>query len=156
MSDMNLTQAADEIRKMLRGFKAVEQVSAALESVGSIQNAGKEAEKALESVKAEINKAQQDLIAASTEVLAAKDEAKKIAADAKAKAAERLEKANADANRIVADAQSKADAEVVRLSSIQAQAQIEAAKRDAAAAELAEIEQKITKVKAQAAKLLGA
>ena len=105
MSEMTLTQAADEVKKMLRGFRAVEQVSAALEQVGSLQNAGKEAEKHLESLKADIATTQDNLVSAGAEVTKAKEEAKKIAADAKEKAANKLEKANADAACIVADAQ---------------------------------------------------
>jgi chromosome segregation ATPase len=155
MSDMNLTQAADEVRKILRGFKAVEQVSAALESVGSIQNAGKEAEATLNGLKAEIQKAQEELTLAKAEILSAKEEAKKVAAAAKEKADARIEKATKDAAELVAKASEeaasvseKANAEKLDLDKV-------LTARDAAQRELDDLETKIAKVKAQAAKLAG-
>jgi chromosome segregation ATPase len=83
MADMSFTQAADEVRKILKGFKAVEQVSDALEKAGSIQNAVKEAEAALAKINGEIAEKQATLDAANAAYIAIKDEAKKLKADTK-------------------------------------------------------------------------
>jgi chromosome segregation ATPase len=155
MSDMNLTQAADEVRKILRGFKAVEQVSAALESVGSIQNAGKEAETQLGCIKAEIQKAQEELTAAKVEIQNAKDEAKKVSADAKAKAENKMDKLAKEAAEFAAKANEDACAMTAKVEAAKLDLDKVLTDRDAAQRELDDLEAKIAKVKAQAAKLLG-
>ena len=155
MSDMTLTQAADEVRKILRGFKAVEQVSNALEQVGSIQNAGKEAEALLAAVKAEVAKAQEELTLAKADILNAKEEAKKIAADAKAKVEARMDKVAADAAKMVADANAGQTEAANRIAAANEELIGIKAECDNAAKELSELESKLAKVKAQAAKMLG-
>jgi regulator of protease activity HflC (stomatin/prohibitin superfamily) len=155
MADMTLTQAADEVRKLLRGFKAVDMVSTALDSVGSLQNAGKEAEKALADTRALIDAHTAELAVVKAEVADAKDEAKKIVADAKRKADERLAKAEADIAARTAEVNAFEAAAVVRVQALEAQA---SAARDAvvvAQKELEDITGKIAKAKAGVAKILG-
>lgn len=155
MADMNLTQAAEEVRKMLRGFKAVELVSAALENVGSLQNAGQEAEKFLAGTRAQIEAEKDALEHAQAAVVFAKEEARKVAADAKRKAEDRITKADAEIAVKVADADAAVAAASVRYQALEAQS---AEAREAvvrARGELEDLESKIAKVKAQAAKLLG-
>jgi len=155
MSDMPFTQAADEVRKMLRGFKAVEQVSAALEQAGSIQNAVKESESALAKLRVEIATAGDELTAAVASVASAKEDAKKIKADAVAKADEKITKTAdkvatmlADADAAVAAAGNMVAASEARL------VEINDSVRNATV-ELEAIEKKIAAAKKQVATILG-
>jgi len=97
MSEMNFTQAADEVRKILRGFKAVEQVSAVLENLGSVENAAKEAYAQLEKTRAEV--------AAANEALNA---TKQAAALVTAEAQATLTKAKEEAKTVVKTAHDRA------------------------------------------------
>jgi hypothetical protein len=153
MSD--LINAANEVRKMLKGFKAVEEVSAALEKVGSIENAGKEAEAKLESLKALIASASSDLDSGIAMVNEAKDQAKKIASDAKAKAEARISKANEDAAEIVAAATAAANAINEEASRAASTVSELVSEKKALAFDLAEIEAKVSKAKAYLTKLAG-
>jgi predicted nucleic acid-binding Zn-ribbon protein len=155
MADMNLIQAADEVRKMLRGFKAIDMVATALEQAGSVQNAVKESESALAKLRAEIAVAGEEFIAATTAVASAKEDAKKIKADAVAKADDKIAKAGNDAAAILASADS-AVAEANEKVSI-AEARI-ALLNDGvrnATVELEAIEKKIAAAKKQVATILG-
>lgn len=147
--------AADEVRKLLRGFKAVEVVSAALEKVGSIENAGKEAESLLSTVKAEIAKAQEELTLSKADIMNAKEEAKKLAADAKAKVEARMDKVAADAAKMIADANAGQAEAANRIAAANEELGGIKAECDVVAKELSELESKLAKVKAQAAKMLG-
>ena len=69
-------QAADDARRMLRGFAAVEQVAKAFEQVGTLQQAGVEAQAALV-------KLQADLDATRAKVVGAQAEAADVVARAK-------------------------------------------------------------------------
>ena len=155
MSDLNLIQAADEVRKMLRGFKAVEMVSAALENVGSLQNAGKEAEKLLAAIRSDVARAEAALVAANSDVTLVKEEAKKLLADAKRKAEDRLAKADAEIAVRVSDSDAVVAAAAARAQSLEALAHD--AKADVASAqkELEDLNGKIAKAKAGIAKILG-
>lgn len=155
MSDLNLIQAADEVRKMLRGFKAVEMVSAALENVGSLQNAGKEAEKLLAAIRSDVARAEAALVAANSDVTLVKEEAKKLLADAKRKAEDRLAKADAEIAVRVSDSDAVVAAAAVRAQSLEALALD--AKADVASAqrEIEDLNGKIAKAKAGIAKILG-
>ncbi len=155
MSNMTLNQAADEVRKILRGFKAVEQVADALEQAGSIEAARKDAEKKLAELRGLIVESEQKLSTANAEVESAKDAVKQVVADANAKAKDKVGKAEAKAAEIIADAQ-------VTVAELQAKAQNAKAELDATIAdtvvankELADIERKIAKAKSDIAKLIA-
>jgi chromosome segregation ATPase len=89
MTDMSFTQAADEVRKLLRGLKAIDVVAEALEKVGSIDNARRESEARLPIVRGELE-------AANTALDAARAESVKI-----------ISNANAEAEAFVAKAQER-------------------------------------------------
>lgn len=155
MADMNLTQAAEEVRKMLRGFKAVEMVSAALESVGSLQNAGKEAEKLLADTRAQIEAEKAALEHAQAAVVFAKEEARKVASDAKRKAEDRIAKADVEIAVKVADADAAVAAASVRYQALEAQSVLAREAVVSAQKELDSINEKVAKAKAGVAKILG-
>jgi chromosome segregation ATPase len=155
MADMNLIQAADEVRKMLRGFKAIDMVAAALEQAGSVQNAVKEAEKQLVDMRKQVADASATVEASKYEVIIAKDEARKVKADASAKADEKLTKTAdkiatmlADADAAVAAANDKVATSEARL------VEINDGIRNATI-ELEAIEKKIAAAKKQVATILG-
>lgn len=118
MTDMTLTQAADEVRKMLRGFRAVEQVAAALDRAGSIENSVRESEAALASVRAQVSAAQAELETKNSEIAAAQNKAKALVAEAEQKAKRVVEVAGEQAESIKAAAKSEADAAAERHSAI--------------------------------------
>lgn len=152
---MSYNQAADEVRKILKGFRAVEQVSEALEKVGSLENATKEAEKRLDSLNAQGTAATCALKATEEEVQAAKDEAKKIKAKAKEQADAILGKAQDQATTLVADAILAVDAKTKSVASAQAELTVITAAIAGASAELEAIEKKIAAAKKQVATILG-
>lgn len=96
MSNMNLTQAADEVRKMLRGFKAVEIVSEVLERAGSLENAVKESERQLATLRGKCAEEITAIEAARADIAAAKAEAKKVKENASIAANDRTMKADAE------------------------------------------------------------
>jgi hypothetical protein len=155
MADMNLTQAAEEVRKMLRGFKAVEMVSAALESVGSLQNAGKEAEKLLADTRAQIEAEKEALEHAQAAVVFAKEEARKVTNDAKRKAEDRIVKADVEIAVKVTDAAAAVAAASVRYQALEAQSVLAREAVVSAQKELDSINEKVAKAKAGVAKILG-
>lgn len=155
MSDMTFNQAAEEVRKILRGFKAVEQVSEALSRVGSLENAGKEAEARLEDLRAQTVEAVTQLNAALDDVRHAKDEAKGIKADAKAKGDVLIQKAQDKADEILAAAELlRSDAEA-KAAEAEAKAQSVALDVEFKRKEIAALDAKLAELKAQAARLLG-
>jgi hypothetical protein len=97
MSALGYTQAAEEVRKILRGFKAVEEVSAALDKMGSLETATKEQEAAHKKITEVIAaaKAEHDRNLASFAV-------QQKAAKAK------IEKAQLDANNVIGMAKAEA------------------------------------------------
>jgi chromosome segregation ATPase len=151
MSD--LIAAANEVRKMLKGFKAIEEVSAALERVGSIENAGKEATQYLAIIGEDISSAKSALDNALTEVAEAKDQAKKVTADAKTKAEAKILKAEEDAALIVSAAKDKETASAKKLAKIDSEIVDKTAAVASLMAELSEADAKIAKAKAYLAKL---
>jgi len=153
MSD--LIAAANEVRKILKGFKAIEEVSDALERVGSIENAGKEADKYLALVKDGISIATADLEKANASVAEAKDQAKKVAADAKTKAEARISKAEEEAALILSTAKDKETSSAKKVAKLETEMSDKAAAIVALTTELAEVEAKVTKAKTYLAKLAG-
>lgn len=152
---MTYNQAADEVRKLLRGLKAVDIIASALDNAGSMENAVKEAEKALADLRRQSETVAADVAIGYEEVAKSKDEAKAVIYAAGKKADEKIAKANVKADEIIKEA------EIAALQ-IAGKAQVaseELAKITAAIAagnaELEVIEKKIASAKKQVASILG-
>lgn len=151
-------QATDDARRLLRGFKAFEEVARALELAGTAQQAQSEAEKALAGLNAQIEAAKVE-----------QAEAKAAAKDAKAKAADAMAESKEKANGIVAEAQAQADAIKAESQAMLERANAEAeaivtratnaasvvrSQRDALDAEVNELQGKLDNLQAQIKKML--
>ena len=156
---MSLIKAADDARRLLRGFKAFEEVAAALEQVGTLEQRAAEAKQVLADLGPKID-------AAKAEVIDSQAKAAQILAAAKTQAEAIAGAAGAKAQAIVADAETRAqnivfDAEgvKVRAEELRAVAHAEAAKglemRDRLAAEVKDLEARAEKARAYLAKLAG-
>jgi chromosome segregation ATPase len=154
MSDMSFSQAADEVRKILRGFRAVEQVSAALERAGSIENAVKEGEARLAAVRTQIEENVAALDAETIAIERARTEAKTIRADAKSKAEQKIEDANARAAQIIAEASQKREEAEARVAAAEDRLSGLALDEKAKIQELAALDTRIAEARAQIAALL--
>lgn len=153
----NLTKAADDARRLLRGFKAFAEVAEALEAVGQLEQRQAEAEKVLVDLapKIDAERAELQRLAAQCEalVVTARGEADTIKAEAKAAALATVESASRAAAEIAADADAlRATAESAACAALAA-AGAELAKRDALEAECVEIEKRADKARAFIAKL---
>ena len=152
-------QAADDARRLLRGFKAFEEVAQALELTGNVVQAKAEAEATLAALQPQIE-------AAKAELADVKAQAKA----AKAKSADTVDAAERQADLVTASAQAKADDLMAAAAQAMAQAKADAADlavagaaalakateaRDAVAAETQALQAKLDELKAQATKLLG-
>lgn len=156
MSEMTFTQAADEVRKLLRGLKAIDVVASAMDRAGSVENAVKESETKLVSLRAEIGVVEGEVAAAVASVSAAKDEAKQIKAKVKDNADELIAKAEAEAAAIKLAADKSVDDAEKTVGAANQKLQGIAQEVNAKMTELAELEANIANAKAQIAKLLGA
>ena len=157
---MNSTlKAADEVKKLTTMFKALGEVVEVLDRVGSLEQAENEAQARIDKLNAEAG-------AIKAVVDGTAEEAERLVADAKAKAEEIVGEAQAAANGLVESARTQAGdvlVEVERsrldattaLESLRADAAEVTAARDAAAADLVELEGKIAKAQEQITKILG-
>ena len=154
-----LMKAADECRKLLRGFQAFEEVASALERVGSIEQAQKEAEKAIASLNKQIADAKDDLVRIQAENAEAKAKAKvdieKRLEEASAEALDIVFKAKAEAKNVIEDAQLKINQAQTDVEKLRAEASALEVRKQTAQTEFDAISANLEKVKAQAAKLLG-
>lgn len=155
MSEMNFTQAAEEVRKIVRGFKAVEQVSSVLEQIGSVEQAGREAESRLSDLRAKVAAEKAALEEASELVVAAKGNAKRITDDAKNKAATIMAKADAMFAEKVAESDAVEVAAINRANEMDVKLSEKMAKIKEADSELAVLNGKIAAAKAQIVSLLN-
>jgi colicin import membrane protein len=157
MSDF--LKAADDARRLLRGFKAFEEVAAALEMAGIAQQTKAEAESKLAFLLTKIETAKveaeeqagknAETVAAASKraeeiVAAAGAKAVAIVADAQTKAANETQKAVAD-RKAAEDARAAAFAEAAEVMT----------KRDALLAEVSDLEKRVDKARAYLAKLAG-
>jgi hypothetical protein len=155
----DLIKAADDARRILKGFKAFAEVADALEAAGKIEQRTAEAQRVL------------------AEVLPKIDAAQAAVVEAQAKAASLAAAAHADANRIVDVARAEAEGIVKtawdehgRVTSLgqtqkakydDAVGKLKAkfdeivGKRDALEAECNALEQRLAEARAQVSKLLG-
>lgn len=105
MSELNMAQAADEVRKLIRGIKGVEMVVAAMENVASIENAAVEATKRLDQINAEIARLTVTKTTAEAEVEEIREKGRKAKDAAKSAATKTLDTATAEAAAKMADAE---------------------------------------------------
>jgi hypothetical protein len=158
MSD--LIKQADECRKLLRGFQAFAEVANALESVGSLQQAEKEAKKSLESLTNEISEAQKELVAAKAKTKK-ETEALQIKLDGEMKLhneeiQKTIEFSRKKAESINADSLAKQQVAQDAVNRLQGDAIVLADQIKTATEALATLQANVAKVQAQANKLLGA
>ena len=155
----DLMKAADDARRILKGFKAFAEVADALEAAGQVEQRTVEAQRVL----AEI---QPQVAAARAEIDKAQAEAKQVLADAKAQADKLVAKAEDRASEILAAAQAEASQALTDADQLVAErkgAAVSAAaardtalvKRDALLKECNELEARLAKAQASIAKLLG-
>jgi chromosome segregation ATPase len=152
-------QAADSARRLLQGFAAVQVVADAFEKVGTLQQAGDEAQARLDAFSPLIADAQARVaeLGAQIAVLEAetqveRDKALQVFADAQTAATNLVEMAQVHASELTANAQAWADETTASARDIVATARDN---RDALAAEVDTLQGKLDELKAQAAKLLG-
>lgn len=155
----DLIKTADDARRLLRGFKAIDELVDAFEDVGKLEQRKDEAEKALASLQPELVAARQSLSTAQAEVKSEQSKAKAVIADAKEQADEIVKAAGvkaleieAKAQGVLADAKNQAAAVALAAQGEAAQAQT---LRDELLAECTALEARIGKAQAQIAKLLG-
>lgn len=159
MKATEMFKGADDARRLLRGFKALEDLANVLEQSGAAVQAKEEAETALADLRGQIAAAGDELEKAQTRVTAAKDEARLIveaarsAADGIAADAGR----KAESLRAQADADAAAAREAVAVEIAAAQANLRGMKDEATALaeEVKALEAKAEKARAYLAKLAG-
>lgn len=117
MADMTPKQAADEIRKGLRLFKAFEFVEDALDKLSSQEQLAGELEKRIERANAESALAEHKLEEAEKAVAAAHETAESIAKDAKQSASDIIAEAKAEARRVIDMATEAAKSRVLAIES---------------------------------------
>ena len=154
-----LIKAADDARRLLRGFKAFEEVATALELAGVAEQRTAEADAKLAGLQAQINQAQADLERITADGAAAKaaaeDRAREIVQGAIATGEQVRAEAQASAQAVKAEADAYLAAKSAEVDALVAtQRQAEEA-RDALAAEVKDLEARAEKARAYLAKLAG-
>lgn len=99
-----LIQAADDARRLLRGFAAIETVAAAFENVGQLEQRKEEVETLLKKLGDEVKDATDTFRATIEKAEIANAEAKRMTADAKTVADGIKSSAEAQAESLVSDA----------------------------------------------------
>lgn len=152
---MSHQAAVDALGKMSRVFKAFEDADVALKALTSLEQHEKELHKAVDSVKADKEKADTELAKVKEAVKKAKADAAKVDADAAERAqhqidalAEKIAKSEADAEGLLRVLGEKADA-------VKKETAAAEAARDAANKELASVTAKLETTRSQIAKMLG-
>jgi roadblock/LC7 domain-containing protein len=146
----------DEVQKGVRAYKAFSEMEKVLEYMANLEQVEKETTAKIAVVKEELADVQNTLTTSKANIDLAKANAKTIVSDAKHKASNIIDKANAEALSLIADAQVKVNQESGKLVALQSECEIATAQKEAAAIELAELEKKILAAKTQITKLLGA
>jgi len=152
-------QAADDARRLLSGFRAIETVAAAFEKAGSVEQARAEAEAALAALLPQIEAGKAALAEARVQAKAVAAKAADVEAAASVRAAEITDAALIEANElkaaaasVLADAKTQV-AELVAASDRSLAVATEA--RNAVEAETMALQAKLDALKAQAAALLA-
>lgn len=155
----DLMKAASDARLLLKGFKAFADVAAALEAAGQLDQRVAEAQRALADLQPQIEAAKGEAQAAKDEAAstaeAAAAKAAAIVAEAEAAAKKLTEQAWAEHGRVTALGQTQKAKYADAVAALTAQYDDLAAKRDALLAEADSLEARISKARAQAAKLLA-
>lgn len=153
MADLTMMQAADEARKLLNTFRAIEKLETTLREAGSIEQAAAEAVSRLAALRADIEAAEQALADARIKTDTAKEDAAAVVREAKAKAkaieakaAQKAEEIEAKASAFVAEAQRQAG-------DFEARANLARADLDALQAQVAEARRLIERAEAAKAAL---
>lgn len=154
-----LLKAADDARRLLAGFAGLQTVADALEKAGRLEQAQAEADKTLLQLRADIDQAKKELADATAESARIKKDAKTVAdtltAEAKTKADTLIEATNQRVASIMSDVDLQVANAKSHLAEAESQAVIAQEKRDALLLEAKDLESRIAKARAQAAKLLG-
>ena len=155
----DLIKAADDARRLLRGFKAFAEVAEALDATGQLELRAAEATRTLAALSGQLVTAQADIAAAKAEASAARAAVKvdtaKVLARANAEAGEIQDAARAAvrALEVAAQAEVVKAKDAARLAKV---AEIDAVgKRNALLAECEALEARLAETKAAVAKLLG-
>lgn len=160
MKATEMIKGADDARRLLRGFKALDELAVLLDSAGAAVQAKEEADIALAGLREQIAARHVELEQAGVAVLTAKEDAKGIVANAKAAASDILTNAERAALAKMDDAAAGA---IARLAGYNAEiakalATLDGLKDDDARlrAQIADNTAKLDSVRAQAAALFGA
>lgn len=152
---MRLIDAAEEVRKVARFYKAMDLVADTLTTMGSLEQASAEATARLKDVQSQVAEASIELEMAKANIVNAKLEAKGILDNAKSRAEVRLAKVEEEARKRIGESESMVAEAAAKVADYEARQ--EHLKNDIAAAsqQLIDLDAKISKAKAQIAKLLG-
>lgn len=155
----NLIKAADDARRILKGFKAFAEVADALEAAGQVEQRAAEAQETLAALLPKIADARAEVAAAEAQaantVALASQQAAGLVAKAEVKVSEMLATAQAQAAEKVAAADKLVAERQAAAVSAAAERDTALVKRNALDKEIAELEAKLAKTKGQIAKLLG-
>jgi hypothetical protein len=155
----DMIKAADDARRILKGFKAFAEVADALEAAGQIELRAAEAQRVLADLQPRIEAGQAAVLEAQARAAqmaaAAHADANRIVSAAELQASETVAAARQAAAKLTEDADAvvvKRKAEGVRAMGERDSAMV---KRDALVKECTALEQRLADAKAQVAKLLG-
>ena len=173
----NLLQAAETIKRELNRMRGLQIAAEAIERIGSFEQAEEDARRKHVEITGKVNEATARLLALDTEYKArivdlnshveqarreadrtkteSLDEAKKVIDNAKAQGADLVAKANTRAKEIVDAAQVQASQAMARKKDIDALTDQVRVQRDEAQHELAALQDKIDKAKAEVKRILG-
>lgn len=152
-------KAADDARRLLRGFKAFEEVAAALEAAGIAEQSKTEALKDVESLRVQIASEKAELAAAKKDAAEARAKAKELIEQAELKAAALLEhtqqKAIAAAEKVRGEADAYLAAKTAEVDAVVNQQRKAEARVGSLSVEVKELEARVEKARAYLAKLAG-
>ncbi len=155
----NFLKAADDAKRLLRGFKAFEEVAAALEMAGIAEQSKAEALKDVESLRAQIASEQAELAAAKKDVAEARAKTKELIEQAELKAAALLDQAKqnaiSEAEKIRGDADAYLAAKTAEADRVLNQRREVEACIDSLSVEAKELEARVEKARAYLATLAG-
>jgi chromosome segregation ATPase len=152
-------QAADDARRLLRGFRAFEEVAQALDAAGLIEQRTAEAQRTFDELQPKIEAARAELADAYARIDRAQAEGRTLISEATAAAAETTRAARVEAQRLADATEEAAKEREAQAAKKVKEADVKVASaaqvRDAIAAEVEALESRLAAAKASAAKLLG-
>ena len=154
-----ILKASDDVKKLHRMFQSLGEVVEVLDSIGSVEQAENEAKVRIEKLSKEaeaiVAKVNASNVEAQEIVAAAKVKYDEIVGEAEVAAQNVAEAAKAQADAAMSNSKSATDTAVESLAAIRADADAEVVKRDAALAEVLELEKRAEKARAYLLKLAG-